>query len=93
MKTNGEQYYEYLLVYVDDILCLSEHTKPIMDEIGALYRLKENSVGPPKRYLGADTKFLQMKSGIQCWTMSPDSYLREAIANVEVMMEHDEYKI
>ena len=56
VKANGEKYYEYLLVYVDDILCLSEHTKPIMDEIGALYRLKENSVGPPKRYLGAGTK-------------------------------------
>ena len=58
-----------------------------MDDIGALYRLKENSVGPPKRYLEADTKFLQMKSGIECWTMSTDSYVCEAIANVEIILE------
>ena len=25
-KSNGEQYYEYLLVYVDDILSISEHS-------------------------------------------------------------------
>ena len=62
VKANGEKYYEYLLVYVDDILCLSEHTKPVMDEIGVLYHLKENSVGPPKRHLSADTKVLQMKT-------------------------------
>ena len=55
----------------------------------ALNRLKENSVGPLKRYLGADKKICHMKYGIQCWTMSPDSYVREAISNVEVFMEHD----
>jgi len=30
VKTSGDNYYEYLLAYVDDILCLLEHTKPIM---------------------------------------------------------------
>ena len=50
----------------------------------ALNRLKEISVGPPKRYLGADKKTGQLKYEIQCWMMSPDSYVREAISNVEV---------
>ena len=63
--------------------------KLIMDEIGALYHLKENSVGPPKRYLRADTKILLMKSGIECWTMSPGSYVREAIANIEILLVQD----
>ena len=26
VKTSGENYYEYLLAYDDDIICLSEHT-------------------------------------------------------------------
>ena len=56
VKKNGEKYYEYLLAYcVDYILCVSEDTKPIMDEVGRLYRVKENSVGPPKRYLGVES--------------------------------------
>ena len=93
VKKDGEKYYEYLLVYVDDTLCLSDNMKPIMEEIGALYRLKEYSVDPPERYLDADTKILKMKSGIQCWTMSPDSYVREAISNVEVLIEQDGKKM
>ena len=28
--TSGDNCYAHLLAYVDDILCLSEHTKPIM---------------------------------------------------------------
>ena len=66
--------------------------KLIMDEIGELYRLKENTVGPTKCYLGANTKILQMKSGIECWTMSSDSYIFEGIANVKILLEEDERK-
>ena len=64
-----------------------------IEEIGALYRLKENSVGLPKRYLGTDTKILQMNCGILCWTMSPDSYVREAIVNIELLMEQDDKRM
>jgi hypothetical protein len=52
-KENGEHYYEYLLVYVDDILAISVKPQLIMESIGKLYRLKE-SPGRPSKYLGAD---------------------------------------
>ena len=89
VKPDGTKYYEYLLVYVDDILCISHDTKSIMDELAAQYRLKEGSVGPPERYLGADTKFTQAKSGLECWAMSSDSYVREAVKVVEQFFEED----
>ena len=68
---------------------MPEYTKPIIDEVGHLYCVKENSVGPPNCYLGADTMVVQMKSGIECWAMSSDSYVREAIANVEILLGQD----
>ena len=46
-KPDGTKYYEYILVYVDDILCISHNTKPPMAALGELYRLKEESVGIP----------------------------------------------
>ena len=79
VKPDGTKYYEYLLVYVDDILCISHDTKAILDEMAALYCLKEGSVGPPERYLGADTKKMQANSGLECWAMSSDSYVKEAV--------------
>jgi hypothetical protein len=38
------QYYEYVLIYVDDILALSHDPKQIVKTLGSLYHLKENSV-------------------------------------------------
>ena len=51
---DGFEYYEYVLVYVDDILCISEDPGTIIRSFADppfLYRLKD--VGPPTRYLGA----------------------------------------
>jgi hypothetical protein len=52
VKRNGEHYYEYVAVYVDDILVISESPKQTMDCLSKLYRLKEGSVGKPTQYLG-----------------------------------------
>ena len=52
-----------LLVYVDDILVVAFDPKLTMDAIGKLYRLKEGSVGPLERYLGANIKRVQLPDG------------------------------
>ena len=72
-KDDGTEYYEYLLVYVNDIICVSHKTKEIMDEFAQLYRLKEGSIGPPSRYLGADIGVIANSFGKECWAMSSDS--------------------
>lgn len=51
-KPNGFEYYEYLLVYVDDILIISHDPNPILQCIQKSYRLKEPA-GDPKIFLGA----------------------------------------
>jgi hypothetical protein len=53
-KRDSTQYYEYLIVYVDDILAFSSAPQETMKAISELYRLKDNSVKRPERYLGAD---------------------------------------
>jgi hypothetical protein len=54
-KKNGFEYYEYLLVFVDDILAISHQPRVIMETIRKQYRLKEEPA-PPKQYIGAFTK-------------------------------------
>ena len=82
-KPDGTPIYEYILVYVDDILAISHDTAPIMDDFSKLYRLKPDSVGPPDRYLGADIGVQYTSSGAECWAMSSDSYVRNALRIVE----------
>ena len=52
-KQNGEKHWEYVLVYVDDILLMSHEPKEVMDYLASKYTLKEGSVKKPEAYLGA----------------------------------------
>jgi hypothetical protein len=56
VKVSGETYYEYIFVYVDDLLVLSEDPGKIMAVISQCYRLKNDSIQKPKTYLGAEIK-------------------------------------
>eukprot|EP00957_Ditylum_brightwellii_P022076 1665497-Ditylum_brightwellii.AAC.1 len=59
----GFEYWEYVLIYVDDILHIAYDTHPVMKELAKLYELKEGSVGEPKRYLGANVEKYQLPDG------------------------------
>jgi hypothetical protein len=80
---NNFQYYEMILVYVDDILCISKDEKSIMDRIAKLYRLKDGSLQQPERYLGANIDRWTLDDGRLVWSMSAKSYIKNAVANVE----------
>jgi len=89
MKSNGFRYYEILLVYVDDILCVSHQLEQTMDQIKELYHLKDESVGPPSRYLGATVGKFQLKSGLECWSASARDYVKSAVCNIEEVLAQD----
>ncbi len=52
-KTTWEEYYEYVLLYVDDVLVISERADEVLrKEIGQHFVLCKESIGPPSNYLG-----------------------------------------
>jgi len=82
-KDCGFQYYEYILVYVDDILVISAAPSPVMKTIQKAYRLKEEP-STPKTYLGATIKSWTIPGDVKpIWSMNCVQYLKEAIRNVE----------
>jgi len=81
VKPDGEEYYEYLLVYVDDILALSMEPQAIMDDIGNQFKFKGNKTVPPETYLGARLEKKPL-NGNNCWTMSSVDYVKAAVAEV-----------
>ena len=53
LKDDGTEYWEYVLLYTDDILCISANPeRTIRNDIGKYFELKEESIGPPDLYLG-----------------------------------------
>ena len=83
VKPDGFKYYEYVLVYVDDILHMSHDTNDTMHALSQLYRLKEESLGPPTRYLGANVRKMQLADGSECWSLSGRDYVKNAVKNLE----------
>jgi len=83
IKPDGQRYYEYILVYVDDILCTSHDPKATMKEIqGKKVKFKKNKVAPPEVYLGATLQEKKLND-FKCWTMMSHTYLKAAFENVE----------
>jgi hypothetical protein len=80
-KQDGFKYYEYIFIYVDDLLVLSEHPELIMKGISQLCRMKEGSVAKPNMYLGAQVKEHRLPNnpGKLVWSMSAEKYIKEAI--------------
>jgi hypothetical protein len=93
IKPNGFEYYEYVLIFVDDILHLSHDTKPTMKTLARIYELKADSVGPPDRYLGANVGKYQLEDGSEAWFMSAHDYVKSACSNVASMLEKEGLKL
>ncbi len=52
-RSTGEAYYEYVLLYIDDVLVISEHAEKVLrTQIGQHFVLREESIGKPTNYLG-----------------------------------------
>ena len=84
IKNDGNTYYEYILLYVDDALVVSENAKSILrNELGRYFHLKEESIGPPTVYLGGRVRKVQLENGVWAWSFSSSQYVQSAIKNVE----------
>ena len=86
-KKNGEDYYEYLLLYTDDVLVISERAESVLrDEVGKYFELKEESIGKPSQYLGGKLREVELENGTNCWAFGSAQYCKSAVENVEAYL-------
>ena len=80
----GVSHWEYILLYVDDALCISNRGENILNEqLGKYFVIKPGSVGPPKLYLGNKVSKVTLENGCDAWSFSSSQYVQNAVANVE----------
>ena len=83
-KADGSEYWEYVLIYTDDVLVISTQGEKILrDGIGKYFELKEESIGPPKLYLGGSMREVELENGVKAWAFGSSQYVQEAVKNVE----------
>ena len=84
VKKDGTEYMEYVLLYVDDVLVISENAERVIrDEIGRHWEFKESSIEKPSIYLGGKCREVELDNGTKCWAFGSSQYVQEAVKNVE----------
>ena len=84
VKSDGAKYYQYVLLYTDDILAIMEEPEEFLrKELGNYFTLKEKSIGSPTQYLGNKVSKVTLENGVECWTFSSSQYVQNAVKNVE----------
>ena len=69
-REDNTDYWEYVLLYVDDCLCISTHPEKIIrEEIGKYFLMKEASIGTPDIYLGGKVSQVELETGEVCWSL------------------------
>ena len=65
--SDGTSYYEYILLYTDNALVVSENAETILrQEIGRYFELTEESIGEPKQYLGGKVWKVELENDVKC---------------------------
>ena len=87
-KENGEDYYEYILMYVDDILAISRDAKALLISMeGGTVKYKNGKIEPPDTYLGARL-FQKTMNGVQMWGISSVDYVKAAIKTLREALKN-----
>lgn len=72
-------HYEYIAVYVDDLLLVSRDTKSLIDILMNKHKFKLKGTGPVEFHLGCD--FFRDKDGVLCY--APRKYIEKILNNYE----------
>eukprot|EP00957_Ditylum_brightwellii_P012600 952066-Ditylum_brightwellii.AAC.1 len=86
--SNGSKHYEYILLCLDDALAIEDHPEKLLCKgISKYFQLKQESVGPPKIYLGRSVRKRTPKNGVKAWACSSLQYCQTAVTNVAEYLE------
>jgi hypothetical protein len=83
---DGVLYWDYILIYVDDILCVHHDPGSLLATLDEYFKMKEGSIQVPTFYLGANMKKTVLTNGVVAWGMISRKYVQSAVHNVKEYM-------
>lgn len=72
-----------VLCYVDDVISIGHKPGIVMDGVQEMFKLKDDKIGPPDMYLGAQLQRVTSSESTPCWTMSSEKYIKNSIKTVK----------
>jgi hypothetical protein len=80
---DGVWCWAYILIYVDDILCVHHDPVTPLAKLDEYFKMKECSIQVPTFYLGAKLKKTILPNGGIALGMSSSTYVQSAVQNVQ----------
>ena len=62
----------------------------VCDDLGKYFQLKQESISPPKIYLGGHCQKDMLENGVEAWGVSASQYMSVEIKNVEKYLSTQE---
>ena len=90
ISDSGEEFYEYMLVYVDDIMSISfDPQASIMQFTEHGFTLKGGQASVPENYVGTELAFKHLANHeVDCWTLNTTKYIKHSLDNLEERLTH-----
>jgi hypothetical protein len=80
---DGVQYWAYIMIYVDNILCVHHKPGVPLTKLYQYFKMKNGSIQEPTFYLGAKLNKTTLQNGVIAWAMSSRKYVQSAVQNVK----------
>ena len=74
------------LCYVDNVLAISATPMKTIEGIKAVFKLKGDKGEVPDMYLGALIQKVETAYVTECWMMSAEKYVKDAVENAELKL-------
>ena len=86
-KSGGLKYYEYVLLYAEDVLAIGYDPKKVLKRVDKYFGMKPGLLADPNIYLGAKVKLMARPNGFMVWSLIPSKYVHEAVNNAETYVK------
>ena len=91
---DGRDYWEYILLYVDDALCISANPRAVLEnKIGQYWKLKKDPIGSHTIYLENKVTTVVLETNVSAWSFSSSQYIQKAVKNVELHLRKSNEKL
>ena len=87
--TLGSEYYAYVLLCVDNCLCISHNARKSLEKINKFFKIKNGSIADLDIYLGAKLRKTRRNNRFITWSMSASKYFQEAVVKVEEYLKKE----
>jgi len=74
---HGLKYYAYILLYVDDCICIQHDAESALYEMNRYFPMKKGLIGDTDIYLWSKLRTVTLCNRVKAWSSSPASMYRK----------------